>query len=125
VSVRSGTGAVWLHVDEIENAMRRNGLTADQTGIAAYSVAHDLPAAAGCAHVVIETACPDAAEHQRRVEGRVSDLPGWAYPTWDEVRQAATQYQPRTDERLRLDTTRPVDESRQAIQTHLLEGTGL
>src|SRR5262245_49720088 len=38
------TGAVWLRIDEIENAMRRNGLTADQTGVAAYSVAHDVAA---------------------------------------------------------------------------------
>ncbi len=29
------TGAVWLRIDEIENAMRRHGLTADQTGVAA------------------------------------------------------------------------------------------
>ena len=38
------TGAVWLRIDEIEGAMRRNGLTADQTGVAAYSVAHDVAA---------------------------------------------------------------------------------
>jgi predicted kinase len=142
------TGAVWLRIDEIEGAMRRNGLTPDQTGVAAYSVAHDvaashlrrgltviadavnpvhearlgwrdLAAAAGCAHVVIETVCPDSAEHRRRIEARVSDLPGWVYPTWGEVQQTALHYQPRTDPRLTLNTTRPVEESRRAIQTHL------
>jgi predicted kinase len=144
------TGAVWLRVDEIENAMRRNGLTADQTGVTAYSVAHDvaashlrrgltviadavnpvwqarrgwreLAASASSAHVVIETVCSDGAEHQHRIEARVSDLPGWTYPTWDQVQQAAGCYQPRTDSRLRLDTTRPVQESYRAIETHLQE----
>src|ERR1700722_16782873 len=38
------TGAVLLRVDEIEAAMRRNNLTPEQTGVAAYSVAHDLAA---------------------------------------------------------------------------------
>jgi predicted kinase len=142
------TGAVWLRIDEIEGAMRRNGLTPDQTGVAAYSVAHDvaaghlrrgltviadavnpvsearlgwrdLAAAAGSAHVVIETVCPDRAEHRRRVETRVSDLPGWVYPTWGEVEQAARVYQPRTDPRLTLDTTRPVEESYRAIHSRL------
>ena len=144
------TGAVWLRIDEIENAMRRNGLTAEQTGVTAYSVAHDvaashlrrgltviadavnpveearlgwrdLAASVGGAHVVIETTCPDPAEHRQRVESRSSDLPGWVHPTWEEVQRAATQYQARTDARLLLDTTRPLAESRQAIWAHLRE----
>jgi predicted kinase len=142
------TGAVWLRIDEIEGAMRRHGLTPDQTGVAAYSVAHDvaashlrrgltviadavnpvpearlgwrdLAASVDSAHVVIETVCPDSAEHQRRIEARASDLPGWMYPTWGEVQQAAFRYEPRTDSRLTLNTTRPVEESCRAIRTHL------
>jgi predicted kinase len=134
------TGAVWLRIDEIEGAMRRNGLTADQTGVAAYSVAHDVAAnhlgrglmviadavnpvreardgwhglatSLNCSHLVIETVCPDGVEHRRRVEGRTSDLPGWVYPTWAEVQQSATLYEPRTDHRLTLDTTRPPEVS--------------
>jgi len=132
----TATGAVWLRIDEIEGAMRRNGLTPEQTGVAAYSVAHDVAAnhlrrgllviadavnpvsearagwrdlarSVGCGHLVIETTCPDAAEHRRRVEARVSDLPGWVYPAWDQVQQTALRYEPRTDDRLTLDTTRP------------------
>jgi predicted kinase len=142
------TGAVWLRIDEIEGAMRRNGLTAEQTGVAAYSVAHDvaashlrrgltviadavnpvaaardgwrdLAAAAGARHVVVETVCSDRAEHRRRVEARVSDLPGWVYPTWTEVRRSADGYQPRADERLVLDTTRPVDVSFRDLAGHV------
>lgn len=142
------TGSVWLRIDEIEGAMRRNGLTAEQTGIAAYSVAHDiaanhlgrglvviadavnpvaearqgwrdLAAGAGAGHVVIETVCADGAEHRRRVETRTSDLPGWAHPTWEQTTRMAAEYQPRTDDRLVLDTSRPVEASYQELTAHL------
>jgi predicted kinase len=138
------TAAVWLRIDEIEAAMRRNGLTAEQTGVAAYSVAHDvaanhlrrgltviadavnpvsearagwrgLAASVGCDHLVIETVCPDRDEHRRRVAERVSDLPGWVYPTWTEVQQRAVLYEPRSDDRLTLDTTRPAEVSYQEL----------
>ena len=142
------TNAVWLRIDEIEGAMRRNGLAPGQTGIAAYSVAHDvaashlrrgltviadavnpvaeardgwrdLAAALGVDHVVIETVCRDSAEHRRRVEGRVGDLPGWVYPTWAQVHQMMSEYQPRTGDRLVLDTSRPVDVSYRELTAHL------
>ncbi|MBO3751260.1 ATP-binding protein [Streptosporangiaceae bacterium NEAU-GS5] len=147
------TGAVWLRIDEIEGAMRRNGLTADQTGVAAYSVAHDvaanhlrrgltviadavnpvrearegwrgLVASSDCGHLVIETVCPDGAEHRRRVETRVSDLPGWVYPTWAEVQQTALIYEPRTDHRLTLDTTRPAEVSYRELKAFVRPTTG-
>ncbi|MDQ6657388.1 MAG: ATP-binding protein [Actinomycetota bacterium] len=137
-------GAVLLRVDEIEAAMRRNGLTAEQTGIAAYSVAHDvagrqlrlgltviadavnpvqqarqgwrtLADGAGVKHLVIETSCDDLAEHRRRVESRAHDIPGWQYPGWDDVQARRREYQPRTDHRLALDTTRPLGDSEQAV----------
>jgi predicted kinase len=144
------TGAVWLRIDEIEAAMRRNGLTPDQTGVAAYSVAHDvagnhlrrgltviadavnpvdearagwraLAAAANCDHLVIETMCPDGAEHRRRVETRINDLPGWVYPTWDQVQRDALRYEPRTDDRLTLDTTRPPERSYRELVAFLAQ----
>jgi predicted kinase len=137
--------AVWLRIDEIEGAMRRNGLTPEQTGIAAYSVAHDvatnhlqrglmviadavnpvveardgwrhLAADVGAEHVVVETVCPDTAEHRRRVETRGSDLPGWTNPSWDQVRQSMTEYQPRTGDHHVLDTTRPLDTTYQELR---------
>lgn len=142
------TGAVLLRIDEIDAAMRRNGLTAEQTGIAAYSVAHDvagnqlrrgltviadavnpvpeardgwraLAVVTGVRHLVIETRCDDLAEHRRRVESRGNDIPGWQYPDWDAVLQRQREYQPRTDNRLVLDTSRPLEESEQAIGRYL------
>jgi predicted kinase len=140
------TDAVWLRIDEIEGAMRRNGLTPEQTGITAYSVAHDVGAshlrrgftviadavnavvearagwrdlatAVGARHLVVETVCTDRAEHRLRVESRVNDLPGWTYPNWAEVRQSANEYQPRDDPRLILDTTRPIDVCQRELST--------
>ena len=95
------TRAVLLRVDEIEAALRRNSLTPEQTGLASYSVAHDLAAShlrrgltviadavspveaaragwrelardCGARHKVIETQLPDTAEHRRRVEERAA-----------------------------------------------------
>ena len=92
-------GAVLVRIDEIEGALRRHGLTADQTGIAAYGVAHDIAgshlrrgliviadavspvevARAGwrnlaqecsAGHLVIETQLANPDEHRRRVETR-------------------------------------------------------
>jgi predicted kinase len=142
--------AVWLRIDEIEGAMRRNGLTPAQTGVAAYSVAHDvaaghlrrgltviadavnpvpaaregwrdLAAAERAVHVVIETVCADPAEHRRRVETRASDLPGWTYPGWAEVERAAAGYVPRTDDRLRLDTTGDPESAYRRLRSYLAE----
>jgi predicted kinase len=146
------TGAVLLRVDEIEAALRRNNLTQHQTGVAAYSVAHDLAHShlrrgltviadavnpieearagwrelardCGARHEVIEAHCPDPAEHRRRVEQRAAshttDLPGWSYPTWPEVQSRAKQYQPRSDHRLILDTTGPIDTGHRQIARYL------
>lgn len=50
----------------------------------------------------IEVICSDTTEHRRRVEQRVSDIPGLKLPTWDET--ASRQYEPWTMERLVIDT---------------------
>jgi predicted kinase len=138
--------AVLLRIDRIEAALWRNALTPDQTGIAAYSVAHDLAtdhlrrglivvvdavspveearagwrelaAATGVRHVVVETVVPDADEHERRVRERASDIPGFEVPTWTDV--SAREYRPRTDPRLVLDTTKPVADCLAAIRLFL------
>lgn len=128
-----------LRIDAIEGAMWQNGLTADQTGIAAYSVAHAVaephlrrgqdvladavsavePARAGWRATaaaldtplcVIETVCPDPHEHRRRVETRTNDLVGFTLPTWADVDGGARTYEPRTDDRLVLDTREHLDD---------------
>ena len=131
------SGAVWLRIDEIEGAMRRNGLTADQTGVAAYSVAHDVAAShlrrgltviadavnpvdaarlgwrdlarsVRARHVVIETSCTDAARLDRLAEREPDVL----------VPLTPDGYEPRTDERLIVDTTRPLSECQAEVARH-------
>lgn len=132
--------ALSLRVDAIEAAMWKYGIPPEQSGIAAYSVMHAIaipnlrrgqlviadavsgvePARAGWVSTareagvplrVIEVVCPDADEHRRRVEQRANDLPGFTLPTWEQVERTAREYQPRTDDRLVVDSTRPLPET--------------
>jgi len=136
-AVADAVPVVALRVDAIEAAMRRYDVPPEQSGIAAYSVMHAVAgphlrrgqvvvadavspsgaardgwagtaAAHGATLRVVEVVCPDPAEHRRRVETRPADLPGFPLPTWDDVRRTAREYEPRHDERLVVDSTRPV-----------------
>jgi predicted kinase len=142
-------GALLLRVDLIEAAIRRNGLV---PGPAGYSVAHDLAAVhlrrgfdvvvdavsaveearegwrglardAGVRHLVVETRCADLDEHRRRVTARDSDLPGLVYPDWRQVLDRMREYQPRTDDRLVVDTTRPVADCHREVAAYLAGAT--
>jgi hypothetical protein len=57
---------------------------------------------AGVKAVEIEVKCSDADEHQRRVEGRSSDISGLKLPTWEEVK--AREYEPWNRRRIVVDT---------------------
>ena len=125
------TGAVYLRIDSIEEAMRASGVVSrplDDAGYrAAYAVAEDnlrlgrtvvadsvnpLPvtrhawlAVANRAQVraiEIEVVCSDIDEHRRRVETRIADLPGFRLPAWNEV--ASREYQAWDSANLVLDT---------------------
>jgi predicted kinase len=125
-----------LSVDPIEAAMWRNGLSKDQTGIAAYGVAQALadeqlrlghsvivdavnpveaPRAAwrGLAAKyradlkIIECICADLATHRRRIETRIRNIEGMAEVSWARVEQRRAEYEAWTDARLTLDTSQP------------------
>lgn len=131
---------VSLRADAIEAAMWKYGIPTEQSGIAAYSVMHAVagphlqrgqtvvadavsstaPARAGWVGTaaafgsqlrVIEVVCPDPGEHRRRVERRDNDLPGFTLPTWGQVEQVIREYEPRSDRRLSIDSTRPLSET--------------
>jgi predicted kinase len=139
--------AVWLRVDGIEASLLRAGLPRSfETGLAAYVVAgnlarehlglgrdvivdavngveparrtwRELETACGADRFVIETVCPDLAEHRRRLESRGDPTPPLPAPTWDEVRRRA--YAPWTEPVLELDTTRPFETCRQRAMAYL------
>ena len=105
-------GAVHLRIDTIEQAMRNAGLTV--SGPEGYLAARDLagdnlrlghtviadsvnPVAITRAYwhetaarmtvelVEIEVICSDKVQHRRRVESRVTDIPGLVLPSWQQV----------------------------------------
>jgi len=105
--------AVHLRIDSIEHALRVSGVCAsiDDAGYrVAYAVAEDnlglgrtviadsvnpialarqawreVARRAQATAVEIEIVCSDCEEHRRRVESRISDIPGARPPSWHEV----------------------------------------
>lgn len=122
------TGAVFLRIDVIEMALHDEGVEVEGQGYAvAYVLAESnlrlgltvvadsvnpipltrdawraVAARAGARLFEVEVICSDLAEHRRRVEARVTDLPGFVPPTWDEV--VGRDYRPWDRERLVIDT---------------------
>jgi predicted kinase len=134
-------------IDEVEAAMWRAGIGRDQpTGLAAYVVAQavaesclrtgtavivdavnpveearrawrELAQRVGAALRVVEVACADAAEHRRRVERRRTDIDGLDVPTWEQV--ISREYEPWSEDRLVLDTSRPDFDGIAAVEAYL------
>lgn len=106
--------AVYLRIDEIEQAIRLSGSLAGEVGPAGYFVANALAASnlanglvvvadavnpvresregwrrtAALAHtkiVEVEMVCSDPLEHRRRIETRQSDIAGHILPAWKDV----------------------------------------
>jgi predicted kinase len=127
------TGAVWLRVDSMDQAIWASGTAPqdlrDWTYRAACAVAEDNLALGrdvigdcvndwtearnswqetagrmGIALTWLEVTCSDPAEHRRRVETRPIDIPGQARLEWDAV--AGREYHPWDRDRLTIDTAR-------------------
>ena len=127
------TGAMWLRIDSIEQAIRDSGVAVGSLDDAGYRAGYALAGdnlrlgrnvvadsvnswtltrdawrAAGeraAARIVeVEVICSDQKEHRRRVETRVSDVPGLALPTWAEVLGLQRDCDPWTRDRLVIDT---------------------
>ena len=108
------TGAVYLRIDTIEQAIRNAGVLAQDVGTSGYRVANELAldnlqtgrtVIVDCVNPVnesrtawrevaskadvrlfnIHVVCSDGHEHRRRVESRVTDIPGLTPPTWQSV----------------------------------------
>ena len=123
------TGAVWLRVDSIEQAIVDAGVDdpADAGYRACYAVAadnlrlgrdvigdsvnpwmltrdawRDVGVRAGAEVIEVEIVCSDAAEHRRRVETRASDVAGMVLPRWDSV--TGRDYHPWNRDHIVIDT---------------------
>lgn len=131
------SGALWLRLDRIEQAMRASHMRTDDLadgGYAAagamagaaleqgYSVIADcvnpitltrtawqaVSAAAGARHLDVELVCSDAEAHRRRVETRQPEVVGLRLPDWQAVQ--ARDYEPWSVPVLRLDSARDTPE---------------
>ena len=97
--------AEWVAADQLIGgrpviADAVNGVAATRDGWVA------LAARTGATLRFVEVLCSDAAEHRRRVETRVREMPGQHLPTWDEV--VSRRYEPwppELSDRLVVDNT--------------------
>ena len=133
------TGAVYIRVDTIEQALRDLcGVEVEAEGYQlAYRIAMDnlrvglsvvadscnpieltrrewerVALDAGASHMNIEVVCSDIGQHRRRVESRLSDVPGLKLLSWSDV--TSREYQQWTAHRLVIDTAGQSSEESQA-----------
>jgi predicted kinase len=140
--------AVYVRIDSIEQAMRGVEMVPTAGYEVAYAVAADnlklgrtvvadsvnplavtrdawreVATRDGSRVVEVEVVCSDADEHQRRVEGRTTDVPGLLLPNWADV--MARDYHPWDRERLVIDTAhRTVAESVTAVHAAIASRAG-
>ena len=139
--------AVRLSIDDVEEAMRACGLTAEQTGIAAYEVVRAAaeqnlaqgldvvvdavndaePAretwrraarATGAALLQVVLGTDDAEAHRTRLEGRTRPFVRLGEPAWDAV--AGARAAPGGPGGLRLDAARSADEHARSVLAEVL-----
>ena len=125
------TGAMWLRIDSIEQAIRESALAPGSINDAGYRAAYaiaednlrlgcsvigdsvngwpvtrnawrDTGARAGTQTIEVETICSDPGEHRRRVETRDSEVPGLILPDWQAV--IGRDYESWDRDHLRIDT---------------------
>jgi predicted kinase len=131
--------AVWLSVDEVEDALLGVGLPSDwTTGVAAYeAVAAAAAENIRLGHVVIVDAVNDSepardtwrraaeaasvplvfvlltpppeGEHRRRLQGRTRNLTHQSEPTWEHVQARAQTYEAWRDPPVSIDSGQPLD----------------
>ena len=123
--------AVYVRIDSIEQALRESGAVKDSLNDAGYRVGYaiagdnlrlgrtvvadsvnplnltrdawvEVAKKAGTRAIEVEITCSDPTEHRRRVESRVSDVPGLRLPTWKEV--GSREYHLWDRERVVIDT---------------------
>lgn len=134
-------GVAVLSVDPIEAAIWRCGIPPSfETGVAAYEVAavlaeHQLllgltvitdsvssvevaremwrqaATRAGAELRVIEVTCSDEDVHRQRLAGRQRAIVGFPEPSWDDVQQRRSEWEPWPDDRLVIDSTRDISDN--------------
>ncbi len=131
------TGALWLRIDRIEQAMRESHMGVTDLADGGYAAAGAMAGAAleqgfdviadsvnpvaqtrdrwravsaraGARHFDVLLVCRDAEDHRRRVEGREAEVEGLDLPEWAAVQ--ARRFDPWVGPVLSLDTARTAPE---------------
>ncbi len=80
-----------------------------------------LAAEYGAGWHVLECICSDESLQRRRLEKRERGIPGWYELTWAEVERVRGYYEPWKENRLVVDTVKPLAENIEVILAHLQE----
>jgi predicted kinase len=125
------TGAIFLRIDTIEQALRSSAFMTADVGPLGYEIAWALAAEnlrigrtviADSVNPIaltrsawrsvadrtatpildVEIVCSDLQEHRRRIDSRITDIPGLVLPDWLSVQ--SRDYEPRSDARMVIDT---------------------
>ena len=125
------SGAIWLRIDSIEQALRDSGVVPGSLDDAGYRAAcavatdnlclghdvigdcvnpwmlsrnawRDAGQRAGAQVLEVEIVCSDIGEHRRRIETRAGEVPGLVLPDWQAV--LARDYHPWDRRQLIIDT---------------------
>jgi predicted kinase len=146
------TGAVWIRIDSIEQALRTSHApvepVADEGYVAGYAVAADnlrlgriviadsvnpiditrdawrkVATDAGCESIDVEVICSDVEEHKRRVETRSVDIADLKLPNWQAVLDR--EYHAWDQDRIVIDTAgRKIDACVEELQSRIEGATG-
>ena len=129
--IAQASGAAYLRIDAIEQALRSAQVLAGDVGPAGYAIAYALSEAnlklgqavvADCVNPLpitraawravaasasstimeIEVICSDPVEHRWRAEHRASDIPGLSAPSWRSI--LTYDYEPWREPRILIDT---------------------
>jgi predicted kinase len=104
--VRADPGLGYMIAYAVAADNLRLGRTVVADSVNALAVTRDawraVAEAGGSPSIEVEVICSDRAEHRRRVESRVADIPGHIPPTWAEVE--AREHHAWTREHIVIDT---------------------
>lgn len=102
----------------------RLGLTVVADSVNPLQITRDAWLAVACRantpSLEVEVICFDPKEHQRRVESRLTDIPGLKLPSWQDVQ--AREYHPWTRDRVQIDTAKLTAEESVAKLQKIIRG---
>ncbi|MES1170444.1 MAG: AAA family ATPase [Leifsonia sp.] len=103
----------------------RNGISVVADTVNPVAVTREawrrVAADAGARVLDVEVVCSNPAEHRRRVEERVTDIPGHEEPTWEDVVRREFEPIALGPDAVRVDTARGSEAAVESITRHLDE----